>query len=86
MPYGPARDGLTVPGMRTLRRTTAGTTHVRDLGHLVSGGRVACPRAPGGDVDVDRCYGCSALEHVAEDESGAQWVRCRPSRNLFALR
>lgn len=48
--------------------------------HYVSRGRVACPRHPEGDVDVDSCYGCSFLTDADFDGPGP-WVRCEPRAN-----
>lgn len=62
-------DGRFLPSMG--RRASRHTTE-----HLVSHGRVGCPRSAG-DVDLDRCYSCPLLSGMRTDASGLRWVRCR---------
>ena len=64
-------DGRFLPrGWRARRRPAE---------HLVSRGRVGCPRSAAGDVDLDldRCYSCPLLAGIRTDDRGLRWVHCR---------
>jgi hypothetical protein len=45
-------------------------------------GRVACPYAPAGGVDVETCYRCRHLRGFYDDESGTKVV-CSTPRGVF---
>lgn len=60
---------------RFFPRGRRGPRHATE--HLVSHGRVGCPRSAAGDVDFDRCYSCPLLAGIRTDDSGLRWVRCR---------
>ena len=50
--------------------------------HLVSDGRVGCPRSAVADIDLDMCFSCPLLDDIRVDDAGRSWVVCRPVSHL----
>ncbi|HEU4511795.1 MAG TPA: hypothetical protein VFR87_01685 [Nocardioidaceae bacterium] len=51
--------------------------------HLVSDGRVGCPRSAVGEVDLDRCLSCPLLSEIKVDDDGRTWLSCKPASRLL---
>lgn len=63
--------------MSNLLRTLMARRNARPRNaHLVTNGRVACPRSSTGDIDADACFSCPMFGGFVEDASGNTWMRC----------
>ncbi len=51
--------------------------------HLVTNGRVGCPRSAVGAVDLDRCLACPLLADIRIDKGGREWVSCTRAPRLL---
>jgi hypothetical protein len=67
---------------KPLRRLLAHHTRSSEE-HLVTDGRLACPRSAVAGADLDRCYSCPLLDDIRVDSQGRTWVRCHPAARIL---